>query len=107
MLLNTKRLILRNFRDSDLESFLLYRNDPEVARYQGWDLPYTRLQAMKLIEEVRDMQAPKQGGWLQLAVELRETAEMIGDLGCFIKRDDASQAMIGFTIAQTHWRRGY
>ncbi len=75
--------------------------------YQGWDLPYTREQGARLIGEVRDMHAPKQGSWLQLAIELKATHEMIGDLGCFIKRDDARQAMIGFTLARSHWRRGY
>jgi RimJ/RimL family protein N-acetyltransferase len=107
MLLNGNRLILRNFRDSDLESFLLYRNDPQVAQYQGWGLPYTHEQAMKLIASVRDMHAPKQGHWLQLAIESKDDGEMIGDLGCFITKDDARQAMIGFTLARPHWRKGH
>src|SRR5258706_4868721 len=106
-LLNTSRLIIRNFKDSDLESFLSYRNDPEVAKYQGWHTPYVREQGLKLIEEMSDLHAPKQGHWLQLAIELKETVEMIGDLGCFINSDDARQAVIGFTIASNHWRKGY
>jgi RimJ/RimL family protein N-acetyltransferase len=40
--LETDRLRIRRFQDSDMESFLAYRNDPEVARYQGWDVPYPR-----------------------------------------------------------------
>ncbi len=39
MLLNSPRLIIRNFKDSDIESFLVYRNIPEVAKYQGWTVP--------------------------------------------------------------------
>jgi RimJ/RimL family protein N-acetyltransferase len=35
--LETERLILRHFADSDLAPFLAYRNDPEVARYQAWE----------------------------------------------------------------------
>ncbi len=107
MLLNAKRIILRNFRDSDLESFLSYRNDREVARYQGWNIPYTRAQGVKLINEMKNLEAPKQGYWLQLAIEVKQTTEMIGDLGCLIKNEDARQAMIGFTIAPVHWRMGY
>src|SRR5688572_12274348 len=107
MLLNAERLILRNFKDSDLESFLSYRNHAEAAKYQGWEIPYTREQGLKLIKGVSDMHAPKQGHWLQLAVELKDTGEMIGDLGCLITSDDARQATIGFTIAPTHWRKGY
>jgi len=37
-LIESERLILRHFEDSDLPAFLAYRNDPEVARYQSWDL---------------------------------------------------------------------
>jgi RimJ/RimL family protein N-acetyltransferase len=35
--IESERLILRRFEDSDLELFVAYRNDPEVARYQSWD----------------------------------------------------------------------
>ena len=35
--LKTERLIIRRFRDSDLESFVACRNDPAVAHYQSWD----------------------------------------------------------------------
>ena len=35
--LHSRRLILRHFTDADLQPFLGYRNDPEVARYQSWD----------------------------------------------------------------------
>lgn len=40
--LETPRLCLRPFQDADLEAFLAYRNDPAVARFQGWEMPYTR-----------------------------------------------------------------
>jgi len=39
ILLETTRLILRPFQDSDLESFAAYRSDPEVAGYQDWGAP--------------------------------------------------------------------
>lgn len=34
--LDSERLILRRFTNPDLVSFLAYRNDPVVARYQSW-----------------------------------------------------------------------
>ena len=40
MILETDRLKLRPFQMSDLDPFVAYRSDPEVARYQGWDAPY-------------------------------------------------------------------
>lgn len=35
--LETERLLLRRFRETDLAPFLAYRNEPEVARYQDWE----------------------------------------------------------------------
>ncbi len=107
MLLHTPRLVLRNFIDADLEYFVAYRNVPEVAMYQGWRLPYTREQGLEFLHEMKDMESPKQGRWLQLAIELKETGEMIGDVGVRIHDQDAHQAGIGFTIAPAHWRHGY
>lgn len=107
MLLNSPRLIIRNFKDSDIESFLVYRNIPEVAKYQGWKIPYPRELAVQLVDEMRDVELPHVGHWMQLALELRETGEMIGDIGVRIKREDPRQAVIGFTLAPIHWRKGY
>jgi RimJ/RimL family protein N-acetyltransferase len=33
---STEKLILRRFVNLDLEQFLAYRQDPQVARFQGW-----------------------------------------------------------------------
>lgn len=107
MLLHSQRLLIRNFRVSDLESFLAYRNVSEVAQYQGWEVPYPRENAIKLIDQMKDLEAPKAGHWLQLAIELKETGEMIGDLGLRVNQEDARQAVIGFTISPLHWRKGY
>jgi len=107
MYVQTARLVLRNFIDSDLESFLAYRNDLEVAKYQGWGLPYPREKGEDFIAFMKERTALKQGGWIQFAIALKDTDELIGDLGCYIKEDDIRQARIGFTIAAKHWRKGY
>ena len=50
--LETERLILRQFKESDLEAFLAYRNDPEVARYQGWKTPYPREKPLLFVQNM-------------------------------------------------------
>ena len=107
MYLQTARLTLRNFIDRDLEPFLTYRNDSDVAKYQGWGIPYPREKGEAFILSMKDRVALKQDGWIQFAVALKDTDELIGDLGCYIKKDDIRQARIGFTLASKHWRRGY
>ena len=50
--LETPRLILRHFQPSDLPTLLVYRNDPEVAKYQGWS-SLTEAEAEAFIEAQR------------------------------------------------------
>jgi RimJ/RimL family protein N-acetyltransferase len=107
MYLPTSRLILRNFQDSDFESFFAYRNDANVAKYQGWEFPYPRDKAEKFIRAMKEITLPVQGDWVQYAIALRETNALIGDLGCHVKKNDSRQTIIGFTIAAEHWRKGY
>ncbi len=107
MFLHTQRLLIRNFTPSDLEAFLAYRNDSEVAKYQSWSVPYSREKAEALIREMQDVHAPKVNDWLQLAIELKTTGELIGDVAFVIKADDIRQAVIGFTIASAHQKQGY
>ena len=107
MYIQTERLVLRNFIDSDLEPFLAYRNDPAVAKYQGWGIPYPREKAEAFVSSMKERAALKQDGWIQFAIALKDTNELIGDLGCYIKKEDIRQARIGFTIAAKHWRKGY
>ena len=105
-LLETNRLFLRQFQDSDLEPFFVYRNDPEVAKYQGWDVPYSREKALEFVAEMKAKKPDLEGEWFQAAIGERETQEMVGDAAYFIKKDDP-QAYIGCTIARPHWRNGY
>lgn len=104
--LETERLFLRQFNDSDLEAFLAYRNDPEVAIYQGWDIPYPREKAVKFIDHMKSA-VPIQSQWLQVALELKSAQQMIGDVAFFIKNNDERQAMIGYSLARPFWGQGY
>ena len=105
-ILETNRLRIRQFQVSDLESFWTYRNDPDVARYLGWDVPFPREKALEFVAEMKTKNSNTQGEWFQVVLEERSSSEMIGDAAYFLKTDD-SQAYIGYTIARPHWRKGY
>jgi RimJ/RimL family protein N-acetyltransferase len=104
--LETDRLRIRQFQDSDLESFFNYRNDPEVAKYQGWDVPYPREKALDFVQEMKDKDARTEGDWFQAAIEVIASGEMIGDVAYYLKKYEP-QAYIGYSIARRHWRMGY
>src|SRR4028119_1094420 len=77
--METKRLLFRRLRESDLVSFLAYRNDPEVARYQDWE-GCTEGEARGMIRALQQEEPFVPGEWFQFAVELQETGELVGDL---------------------------
>lgn len=106
--LESSRLVLRRFRDSDLPTFLVYVNDPEVARYQSWE-PYDERRARAFIRDMQQAESGRAGHWFQFAIGLQGTGAHIGDcaLGIGVKHLDARQAEIGYSLARPHWGNGY
>jgi RimJ/RimL family protein N-acetyltransferase len=105
--LSTGRLVLRRFRPEDLDAFVAYRSDPEVARYQSWEVPYRPSQARQFLQELEAIHPDTPGEWFQFAVALRHTDRLIGDCGAHVQAEDPRQAEIGFTLASQDQGHGY
>ncbi|HEX3131009.1 MAG TPA: GNAT family N-acetyltransferase [Thermoanaerobaculia bacterium] len=103
--LETSRLTLRRFREADLEPFLTYRNQPEVARYQSW-IHWSRDQGIEFIRDQQCVDPGDLGRWFQYAMELKEDRELIGDCGLCVKVAVPKTAEIGFSLAPEHQRKG-
>jgi aminoglycoside 6'-N-acetyltransferase len=103
--IQTARLHVRRFQDSDLSAFLEYRNDPEVARYQGWD-SILESNASAMINELRHTEPGVPGQWFQFAIELKETGHLAGDCGLCVLVQDARQAQLGITLARAYQGQG-
>ena len=104
--LTTERTIIRPLAPVDLTSFVSYRTDPEIARYQSWDTSYSVDQATRLIESQQGIELPAKDQWLQLAICNRVSSELIGDLALHTLEEDDSYE-IGFTISKTHQGKGF
>jgi RimJ/RimL family protein N-acetyltransferase len=103
--LETARLILRHFMDTDLVPFMAYRNDPDVARYQGWE-GISEAEAHALIAEQKLVQPGVPGQWFQIAIALKETGMLAGDCALKIDEHDERQAEIGYTLARAYQGKG-
>ena len=101
----TDRLTLRRFAGDDLERFQAYRCDPDVGRYQGWSA-MDDAGAMAFLREMAAAPIGVPGAWFQIAVALRATNALIGDIGICLDADRAGVAEIGFTMAPSAQRRG-
>ncbi len=105
-ILRTDRLVVRRFTFDDTEAFHGYRNDADVARWQGWETPYDRAVAEQLVADFATGPAFVAGMWTQLAIERIVAPGIIGDLGIRLEAEEPT-AELGFTIARAHWGNGY
>ncbi|MEO9176040.1 MAG: GNAT family protein [Gaiellales bacterium] len=101
----SERLRLRPFELADAPVFSAYRSDPDVARYQSWNTPYTLSDARAFVGEMRTVDE-RQPGWYQWAIERLDEPGLIGDVGVNLL-DDRIQAMLGYTLAPHFQRQGY
>ena len=103
----TQRLSIEPLSMTDLQSFLAYRQDPEIARFQSWEPSYSKEQALELIQSQSGVVLPSKGQWLQLAIHHQVSAELIGDLALHALEENSSRFEIGFTIAKKHQGQGF
>lgn len=104
--IETKHLKIRHLELSDLYNFHIYRSNPEVTKYQGFDA-MTMEQAEEFIKDNSTKHFGKAGEWVQYGIENIETKQLIGD--CAIKLDqyDTRIAEIGITISHLEQKKGY
>ena len=101
MILQTKRLILRPWREDDAEELYKYASDPEVGPPAGWP-PHTSVEnSREIIRTV--LSAPE-----TYAVCLKEDGKPIGSVG-FHRNDLAEQDdeyELGYWIGKPFWGQG-
>ena len=103
----TKRLSIRPLGMEDLDSFVSYRRDPDIARFQGWEPTYNKNQALELLESQAGLELPAAGQWLQLAIHNRVDGALVGDLALHLVSDGETVFELGFTIAREHQGNGF
>jgi RimJ/RimL family protein N-acetyltransferase len=106
IILQTPRLILRTWKDSDIEPFSTMNQDPEVMKFFP-NLLTPEESASRVDWQRRHFQ---EHGFCCYAVELKSTGEFIGFVGLAIPLFEAPfmpAVEIGWRIAKTHWNQGY
>lgn len=102
MILETKRLLLRPWRESDAADLYPYAADPEVGPAAGWNVHTDLEDSRRIIREILAVPGT-------FAVTIRELGDKpVGSIGYF-KTDavDGDEPEIGYWIARPFWGRGY
>jgi RimJ/RimL family protein N-acetyltransferase len=104
--LTTPRLVLRHWREADLEPFAALNADPRVMEYFPGTL--TGHESDALAARIRNrLETTEFGLW---AVEVPGTVPFIGCVGLSVPRWEAHFTPcveIGWRLALAHWDRGY
>ena len=102
----TERLVLTPLNASDAATLFEYRSDSDVCRYQAWE-PDSPDDALHFINGFQSIAFDTPDTWYQLAVRLRESDLLIGDLGVHFLEADTRQVEIGFTVAPRLQGQGF
>jgi RimJ/RimL family protein N-acetyltransferase len=105
--LQTERLLLRPFRDDDLDAVCVIDGDQATARYL-YSAPRTRAEVRVSLARRKRMTAiEKQGDAIRLGVELRDGGALVGDVSLHYRSREHRQAEIGFVLHPGHHGHGY
>ncbi|OEH94172.1 GNAT family N-acetyltransferase [Bacillus solimangrovi] len=103
--LNTKRLLLREIVNDDVQDVYNVFANENVTRFYGQE-PLTSLdQAKQFIEFFAQSYNDKRG--IRWGIELKEEEKLIGTIGFNALSLKHKRAEIGYELHPDYWRRGY
>ena len=102
--METDRILLRPWRESDAETLYKYASDPEVGPRAGWPPHKSVEESLDIIRKV----FINDRTW---AIVLKETGEVIGCIGyytCFDSNIGIGQNDVeaGYWVARPYWNQG-
>jgi RimJ/RimL family protein N-acetyltransferase len=105
--LDTERLTLRPFVESDFEAMHAMRSSPEVVRYL-YEEPFSPEQTWDWLRRMMAGSAwANEGDWLSVAVVERASGTTVGDLAFHWVSERDRTAEIGFVFDPRHQGKGF
>ncbi|MFW6250195.1 MAG: GNAT family N-acetyltransferase [Alkalispirochaetaceae bacterium] len=103
--LDTDRMELRRFRDTDLEMVFDYASSEENTRFLSWCTHQSREDTQRFLNTQRE--AILKGNEYNYAVVDRKSGRMIGSAGLSRFDSQLSSAELGYVLHRDFWGRGY
>jgi RimJ/RimL family protein N-acetyltransferase len=104
--IRTDRLDLRPHRREDLDDLFAFHSRPDVVRYVPWPVRDRQQTAAALEVKLGQAALTEPGQWLVLAVELRESTTVIGEVLLKWASDADRQGELGFAFHSAYHGRG-
>lgn len=102
--LETKRLVLRKYREDDFQAVHEYGSDPEVTRFVPFG-PNTLEDTQGFMDRTLSSYSDPDSKELKWAITLNDTGQLIGGGGIRIGKEE--NASIGYVLNRRFWGKGY
>lgn len=104
MIMETDRILLRRWQESDAPALFKYASDPEVGPRAGWPPHKSQEESLYVIKNIFTNDTT----W---AIVLKETGEAIGAMGYFTHDTSnipigTNDCEIGYWVARPYWNQG-
>ena len=106
MILQTDRLLLREFEENDWRAVLAYQSDPYYLRYNPWTYR-TEMDVRDFVGIFISWRGEKPRRKFQFAVILKSENRLIGNCGIRTSSTNTRIADIGYELDSRYWGRGY
>ena len=106
MILETKRLIFREFKESDFQAVHAYASDIEVVRYMEFG-PNIEKDTIYFIQTQMQHQNEQPRRIFDLALIHKADSKLIGACSIVIAHPQNKEGFIGYILNKDYWNQGY
>jgi ribosomal-protein-alanine N-acetyltransferase len=103
--LRTKRLLLRDFRETDWEAVHVYASDPEVVKFMAWG-PNKEEETKEFVRKAIKYQEERPRLHFDLAAVLKADDTLIGGCGLDVTGSVDRAGSIGYCLNRLYWSAG-
>ncbi|RAP76121.1 GNAT family N-acetyltransferase [Paenibacillus montanisoli] len=104
MILETERLILRDFTRDDWKAVHVYASDADLVQHMEWG-PNQEIATIDYVDRMLMSQNQYPREQYELAITVKENGTLIG--GCGLHIEKHSQAALGYCLNRQFWGKGY
>lgn len=106
MILETHRLLMRDFVEADWQAVFTYQSDPLYLRYSYWT-HRTQKDVCEFVQIFIGQQKEQPRTKFQLAIILKAENQLIGNCGIRVNDPEMREANIGYELNTQYWGQGY
>lgn len=105
IILSTDRLVLRPFKESDVDAVHSYGGNPDNVKYMVWG-PNSKEDTKNFIQDTIKKWDMDPILNYDFAIVLKDTDKLIGGCGIYLN-ESRNEGMLGWILHKEYWKQGY